>query len=76
METLQEWVSLLQQMVVNLQGMDKSSHKIGDLLYRVNEKQGEQIALLKEQNELMKARLKQYEVAFSAEHFNDVRRLN
>ncbi|GAB2554457.1 hypothetical protein [Spirosoma areae] len=68
-DTLREWVVLLREMTINLKGMGDSGLKVQDMLYQVNVAQGEQIALLK-------ARITQYQVAFSAQSCNDVRRLN
>ena len=76
LDTLREWVVMLREMTINLQGMDKCGRKISDLLYQVNDEQGEANKLLKEQNRLLKQRLSEYEIAFSAEHHNHVRRLN
>jgi hypothetical protein len=73
---LREWIVLLREMVINLQGMDKCNRRIQEVLYQANNEQADQTVLLKQLVECLQARTEQYEAAFSTNSINYVRRLN
>ncbi|QMW02712.1 hypothetical protein [Spirosoma foliorum] len=82
-ETLWQWVEELQGLATVQQELVTCSNKqceVADRLYRQLDEKAtlleEKAALLSEKMELLIERLVQYEVAFSGEFINDVRRLN
>ncbi|MVM36221.1 hypothetical protein GO755_39795 [Spirosoma sp. HMF4905] len=82
-ETLWQWVEDLQELATVQRELVTCSNKqcdVADKLYRqLDEKVTlleQKAALLSEKLDLLLERIAQYEVAFSAEFINDVRRLN
>ncbi|GAB3953229.1 hypothetical protein GCM10028805_36480 [Spirosoma harenae] len=73
---LQQWVAMLQEMLLAQKEISRLSREQGDLLKLANQDQGDQLECLQQQVKLLRQRLDQYEVAFSAEYHNHVRRLN
>jgi Na+/phosphate symporter len=81
--TLRELIYILKEMVGNLQGMDKAQRKMLELSERIMKEQEDKICTMLERADLQQQlidtqrdTIEQYQIAFSSEHFNDVRRLN
>ncbi|RAI76824.1 hypothetical protein HMF3257_26415 [Spirosoma telluris] len=76
MDTFREWVADLQELATVQRELVLCSRKqveIGDKLFAHLE---EKLDLLEQKAALLSERIAQYEIAFSAQAVNDVRRLN
>ncbi|MBD2704164.1 hypothetical protein IC229_26205 [Spirosoma sp. BT702] len=76
LDELREWVARLKESASILREIDRHLREMNDLLYQTNTEQGYLIDAQKEQINLLREKLAQYEIAFSVEHYNHVCRLN
>ncbi|WP_020599878.1 hypothetical protein [Spirosoma panaciterrae] len=75
-DLLREWIVELQQLATLLREMVHCSRKQIEAEEQITSLNERKATALEEMVMLLKQRISQYEIAFSAEHYNHVRRLN